>query len=332
MPPHTVDHPYIRIVGNSEYSRQGDIVSLYVDRIDNQNEQGITSGDLALQLWACQAPFFGGPLAGWKIAEHLLGTLQPNHSMAPVKSDVPADLPEYGDYAIAMVVSEWDGEGYNRIHDVHNYPNRDLFLHPRLKGAVGYHSVDARRLFVEIEQVENPRDPVNLSGTLTLELWALPEPYAGGAFAGHALAAVTLGSLPGGESWQYCSYVLEMNPPPPGSYALVLMLREWVGNGYHTRDFTNLTEEVTLPIVIAAPGTSEAVNDDVSQDRETSLEKTTEPATGTAVADVAARTAHEAESDVKKGIEEVSAPRKSQHAFVQVMLVNLKRFLHRMFS
>ena len=332
MPPCSVDHPYIRIEGKSVYSRQGEIVSLFVDRIDNLNDEDITSGDLALQLWACQAPFCGGPLTGWKIAEHLLGALQPNQSLAPVKSDVPADLPKSGDYAIAMVVAEWDGEGYNRVHDFHNYPNRDLFLHPRLKGAVGYHSVDARRLFVEIEQVENPREPANLSGTLALELWALPEPYTDGAFAGHALAVVTLGSLSGGENWQYCSYVLEMNPPPPGTYALVLMLREWVGNGYHTRDHSNLANEVTFPIVITATETSEIAFDDVSPDQETSQKNIPEPAIGQAIAGTDGHTSHKAAPDVKNGIEQASTPGNSQYVFAQKTLNNLKQFLNRMFG
>lgn len=263
MPPSTVEHPAIRISGNSGYSRQGDTVSLFVDRIDNLNDAGIASGDLALQLWACQAPYNGGPLTGWKLAEHPLGTLWPNHYLAPVTADVQADFPESGDYAIALVVTEWDGEGYNRIHDFHNYPRRDLFLHPRIAGPVCYQCVDSTHIVVDVGRIENPREPDNLSGTLALELWALPGPYAGGAFAGHALAGFTLGSFPGGESWQDCRYELEMSPPPAGSYALVLMLREWVGNGYVTRDHSNLAHELTFPIVAAVSGAGETVTADV---------------------------------------------------------------------
>ena len=160
----------------------------------------------------------------------------------------------------------------------------------------------------------------------------MPEPYAGGAFSGHALAAVTLGSLSGGENWQYCSHVLEMNPPPPGTYALVLMLREWVGNEYHTRDHSNLADEVTFPIVITTLDTSEILLDDVSPDLETSQKNTPEPAMGAAVAGSDGRTAHKAESDVKKGIEQASTPRNSQYASTQKTFNNLKQFLTRMFS
>jgi hypothetical protein len=47
----------------------GSETSLFADRIDNLNDAGITSGDLVLQLWARQAPYTGGSLTGWKLAE-----------------------------------------------------------------------------------------------------------------------------------------------------------------------------------------------------------------------------------------------------------------------
>ena len=97
-------------------------MSLFADRIDNLNSAVITSGSLALQLWACPAPCNGGVFTGWKLAELLLGILQANHFQAPVKSDVPANLPESEDYAIVLVIAKGDGEGFNIIHDFHNCP------------------------------------------------------------------------------------------------------------------------------------------------------------------------------------------------------------------
>jgi len=257
MAPHTVKHPYLQLNGNSGYSRNGDTVSLFVDRIDNLNNAGITSGDLALQLWACQMPYTGGNLAGWKLAEFQPGILQAEHFLGPVRSSVPASLPESGDYAIVLVIAEWDGEGFNLIHDFHNYPNRDVFLHPRLDGLVGYRFVDEGRLLVDIGCIHNPRDPDNRSGTLSIELWALPEPYVAGNFAGHALGGVTLGSLAGGANWHDCAYELEITPPPEGTVSLVLMLREWVGNGYVTRDHCNFQHQVTFPVIASSPLASE---------------------------------------------------------------------------
>jgi hypothetical protein len=332
MPPSTVEHPYIRINGNSVYSRHGDTVSLFVDRIDNLNDAGITSGDLALQLWACETPYSGGPLTGWKLAEHPLGPLWPNHYLAPVKADVQAVFPESGDYAVALVVAEWDGEGYNRVHDFHNYPSRDLFLHPRFAGSVGYHYDEHGRIVVEVKRIESPRDPDNLSGTLALELWALPEPYAGGAFAGHALAAVTLGTLRGGESWQECAYDLQITAPPPGAYALALMLREWAGEGYVTRDYGNLADAVTFPIVAAVPEASETVVADVPPVLETGQGLAPQPATEAAGAGGLGGAADEAEPAAAKDTQPVPPAAASHSASFQSEVEKPNSFLKRAFE
>src|SRR5512147_393807 len=106
MPPHSVENAFIRFSGNSGYTRHGDTVSLYADRIDNLNHSGVTSGSLALQLWACQAPYNSGSLTGWKLAELKLGILEANHFVALVKSDVRGYFPEHGDYAIVLVIAE----------------------------------------------------------------------------------------------------------------------------------------------------------------------------------------------------------------------------------
>jgi hypothetical protein len=76
MPPCTLESPCIRISGNSGYSRDGETVSLFVDRMDNVNNGNASSDELALQLWACHIPYYGGPLTDWKIAESSLGTMQ----------------------------------------------------------------------------------------------------------------------------------------------------------------------------------------------------------------------------------------------------------------
>jgi hypothetical protein len=249
MYPHSIENAFIKFSGNCVYSRHGDTVSLYADRIDNLSNSCITSGSLALQLWACQAPYNGGNLTGWKLAELKLGILEANHFIASVTSDVPANFPEHGDHAIVLVIAEWNGEDFNLIHDFRNFPNRDVFLHPRIEGLVGYRCIDNSLLAIDVERIHNPRDPNNLSGTLSIELWALSEPYVVGDFAGHALAGVTLGALPGTESWHNCSYDLEIRQPTPGIYTLVMMLREWTGNGYVTRDHSNFSNRVTFPLV-----------------------------------------------------------------------------------
>jgi hypothetical protein len=330
MSPHTVECPYLQFNGNSGYSRHGDTVSLFADRIDNLNNAGNTSGNLALQLWACQAPYTGGSLTGWKLAEFPLGFLQANHFLAPVKLDVPACFPESGDYAIALVIAEWDGEGFNLIHDFHNYPQRDVFLHPRLDGQVGYRCVDEGHIVVNVGCIHNARDPDNMSGTLSLELWALPEPYVRGDFTGHALAAVTLGSLAGGANWQDCAYDLEITPPPAGTYTLVLMLREWVGNGYITRDHSNFGDRVTFPVVTAEPRASATVIADASLGQVASTAQSTEQAQAATITGRGGNAGHDAGPSPSKDTEQAHATQESENVSAQVIIDNMKSFVQRL--
>lgn len=259
MTPHAVEHPVIRFNGRTGYTRHADSVTLFADGIDNLDTSADGSADLALQLWACQTPYDGGNLSGWKLAELPLGNLQPSHCMAPVETQVPASYPESGDFSIAMVLAESDGSGFNRIQDFHNYPYRDAFIHPRFDGTVGYRFLDGNRLAIEAGGIHNPRDPSNISGTLSVELWALAEPYNGGDFQGHALGSVTPGCLAGDDSWRDCSWEIDCTVPKAGTYTLALMLREWTGTGYVTRDHSNFSQPVTFPLAASAPAAAEAV-------------------------------------------------------------------------
>ena len=324
MTSHIVENAFIKFTGNSGYSRHGDTVSLYADRIDNLYDAGVTSGSLALQLWACQAPYAGGILTGWKLAESKLGTLEANRSIAQVKSDVPAYFPEHGHYAIVLVIAEWDGEDFNLIHDYHNYPCRDVFLHPRLEGLVEYRCTDDGRLILEIERIHNPRDRNNLSGTLSLELWALSEPYVVGDFAGHALAGVNLGTLAGSETWQNCSYDLEISSPPPGTYALVLMLREWTENGYVTRDHSNFRDRATFPLVTGTPSFPDRT---VKDNTEEEIVDATQAPGAVILATVAGQeecTAHEPDWTVPKDAGQSSTAQASETISVSALLANIK--------
>ena len=63
---------------------------------------------------------------------------------------------------------------------------------------------------------------------------------------------MNLGTLAGGTIWEDCTYPMHLAPPPADTYTLVLMLREWTGNGYVTRDHRNSDHPLTFPIVMAA--------------------------------------------------------------------------------
>jgi hypothetical protein len=86
----------------------------------------------------------------------------------------------------------------------------------------------------------------SLSGSLTVGLWALPQPYQGGAFTGVLLGQQDLGQLAGGTTLEPGEMALPLPLSLAGDWVLTLMLREWTGGGYLTRDYQ------TLPGVPAA--------------------------------------------------------------------------------
>jgi DNA uptake protein ComE-like DNA-binding protein len=100
-----------------------------------------------------------------------------------------------------------------------------------------------------IEAITNPRAADNLSGTMSLEVWALDAPYAGGSWAGSPVASLVLGVLAGGSAWTDCHFSVPAAMPAEGA-ALTVMLREWTPAGYVTRDYRNFA---------AAPLKAEAV-------------------------------------------------------------------------
>jgi hypothetical protein len=109
-----------------------------------------------------------------------------------------------------------------------------------LVGASGFDASEGRVL-ITIDQIANNRPTVNVSGTLAVELWALPQPYAGGDFQGHAVAGTMIGELSGQHYLSNCRYDLLFNEPPVGRWHMTLMLREWTELGFVTRDYVNFT-------------------------------------------------------------------------------------------
>lgn len=107
-----------------------------------------------------------------------------------------------------------------------------------LSGNCGY-EIQGDRIIITVDDIANRREAGNLSGSLALEIWALEKPYTGGQFAGLALAGTVIGQLAGGHGLAGCRYDLIFTEPPAGQWHLTLMLREWDGAGYVTRDHVN---------------------------------------------------------------------------------------------
>lgn len=132
--------------------------------------------------------------------------------------------------------------------------------HPQLRGSSSYQIADNRILF-SIDEIANPRPEGDISGTLSVELWALNQPYQGGGFDGAFIAGAPVGEIFGQHFVANSQYWLDFIEPPIGSWHLTLMLREWSYGEYVTRDFINFP---TLYISQPAAATVQVVaNDDL---------------------------------------------------------------------
>mgnify|MGYP003624665637 CR=1 FL=1 len=199
----------------------------------------------SLQLWA------GDVL----VAEASFGALYPDSfGIARVGATVSANLPAgTNEHMLTLVLAGDDGTGLQR-YDAVTYPRSERFVLPLIEGSVAYR-LDTDCTEISAECIRNPRAADNMSGSLVLELWALPAAYQGSAFSGILIGSEFVGALAGQSQWNNVSARLPACELPAGQWHLVLMLREWVGNTYLTRDYRNfaLTVDGPLPTPTAAP-------------------------------------------------------------------------------
>ncbi|WGS84943.1 helix-hairpin-helix domain-containing protein [Methylomonas sp. UP202] len=128
----------------------------------------------------------------------------------------------------------------------------------RLNGISGY-SILGDRITLNIGEVANHRSFGNLSGTLSVELWALNQAYQGGSFSGIPLAGVVIGELHGQHAIGPASWELAFQEPGEGCWQLTLMLREWNGVAYETRDFVNFAAPYSPVKTAVRQGTNNVI-------------------------------------------------------------------------
>lgn len=244
-----------RILDSHGYRIEGDTAFLNADLFVPLQAQ---KTHWALQLWACERPHQGGQVAGFKIAEAAVELPRepggvPHHVEAQAFARLPADRREY---SMVLVVAPAGG-GSEQVHDFANYPQRQTFIAPHLDGAVTY-AVEADQVTLKAERVHNPRLRSNLSGTLSLELRAMSEPYRGDDTESTVLATALLGRIAGQDSLQSFEAKAPFAAPPVGLWHMVLLLREWTADaGYVTRDSCNFSVPFETRGSAAAPVAAE---------------------------------------------------------------------------
>jgi len=145
-------------------------------------------------------------------------------------------------------------ESFIQSHGTRPVPG-DLLL----QGNCGY-DLQNNRISMNVGEIVSRRQPGNISGTLSLELWALPQPYQGGYFDGFALAGASIGQVHGQQSAQNLNVQADFQEAPEGTWYLSLMLREWDGSAYITQDAINFAAPyVVKPKSIAVRGDQDNV-------------------------------------------------------------------------
>jgi DNA uptake protein ComE-like DNA-binding protein len=243
-----------RLSGPHGYRLDGDLVHL--NAMFALLDPAAHARSWALQLWACPvAPASARDLAGHIVAEVSLPPMgeiadEIEHFEVTAFACPPAGP---GDHAMVLVLASGRPGQFNDVHDLAVYPARQEFVQPRLNGTVGYR-IDGGRVQISVGSVENPRPDDKRSGSLSLELWALPARFDGGNFNGHHLAGVEIGALNGQSEIVLAPVDLAFTAPPAGEWQIVLMLREWTAAGFVTRDFTNFAVSfISAPVVEKAP-------------------------------------------------------------------------------
>lgn len=247
----TLDHTHtthtgLHLAGAHGYRLDGDQITLWA-------EVGGGPAEVRLALWA--QPVETADDTRRILVAQIRSTLPASVSGAAVwvEGVAGAAAPSgRADWQMVLTLSAVDADGLAVVQDTRVFALTQSFLQPTLvvdRPLVARPT--ATGLQLDAVAVANPRPADNLSGSLALELWALGQPYTGGAFAGQCLGRVEIGQLGGqtgcdglGDTWA---------APDDAAAVLVLMLREWTPDGLLTRDHRVVSLEVVAPAAPLAP-------------------------------------------------------------------------------
>lgn len=123
-------------------------------------------------------------------------------------------------------------------------------------------SVLHNQICITVDNITNNRNLFGLSGSLSLELWAIESPYMGEGFTGQLVTYTYLTQLQDGYELRNNTYQLPFSEPTAGTWYMTLMLREWDGVNYITKDYVNFP----IPYTISQPDVIREVNNVISVD------------------------------------------------------------------
>lgn len=218
-------------ISGQSYSFQGDRVTLCA-HVDFSEDSLSHASNWYLQLWA-KTDDINDDTQGVKVAQI---QIFPTSLQAFYRGESPVMLPAKNhDQYMMLALAEQPVNGATEIRKTAHFSKLERFYTPQINGDISLDWEDDS-VHIQIDAITNPRDENNLSGSLNLELWDLPEKYTGGAWSGVQLAIAPLGVVAGGEQIKPCPIHVPASQPTDGRH-LTLMLREWTSQGFVTRDY-----------------------------------------------------------------------------------------------
>ena len=100
--------------GNWGYTIDGNYITLYGDKIDNQNNGG-RSGTLKVAIYATDYPYSGGYLSGYLLYEYALDPLEAGYYYSDVSKTGWCTYPPKGTYSLSIILLEYTYSDYEVV-------------------------------------------------------------------------------------------------------------------------------------------------------------------------------------------------------------------------
>ena len=103
--------------GSWGYRIDGNYVTVYGDKIQNQNTRGRT-GTLKIALWATDYPYKGGNISGYNLFERKLEPLDASYYYYDVSKTGWCTYPPEGSYSLTILLLEYISYDYQIVDHV----------------------------------------------------------------------------------------------------------------------------------------------------------------------------------------------------------------------
>ena len=100
--------------GNWGYTIDGNYITLYGDKIENQNNGG-RSGTLKIAIYATDYPYSGGYLSGYLLYEYALDPLEAGYYYSDVSKTGWCTYPPKGTYSLSIILLEYTYSDYEVV-------------------------------------------------------------------------------------------------------------------------------------------------------------------------------------------------------------------------